>query len=55
MIGWRNEGMRRIFLPLRTSVELFDDPTSPQATTRAKQAAVLYDEVIFEAVWGAEI
>jgi len=34
---------------LRTSVELFSDPTSPTAATRAKQAAILYDELIFEA------
>lgn len=38
----------RIFFPLRTSVELFDDPDSPAAITRAKQAAVLYDELVFE-------
>lgn len=38
----------RIFFPLRTSVELFEDPNSPEAVTRAKQAAVLYDELVFE-------
>ena len=38
-----------LFFPLRTSVELFDDRTSPAAVTRAKEAAVLYDELIFEA------
>jgi hypothetical protein len=38
----------KIFFPLRTSVELLKDPTSPTAATRAKQAAVLCDELIFE-------
>ena len=37
-----------IFFPLRTSVELFEDRTSPAAVVRAKVAAVLYDRVIFE-------
>lgn len=41
--------MRRLFFPLRTSVELFTDPTSVEPTARAKEAVVLYDEVIFEA------
>lgn len=40
--------MRRIFFPLKTGVELFEDRESPEAVTRAKEAAVLYDEVIFE-------
>lgn len=40
--------MSRIFFPLRTSVELFADPTSPTAVTRAKEAAILYDELFFE-------
>ena len=40
--------MRRIFFPLKSGVELFEDPSSPEAVTRAKEAAVLYDEVIFE-------
>ncbi len=35
--------MRRIFFPLKSGVELFEDPTSPEAVTRAKEAAVLYD------------
>jgi hypothetical protein len=39
----------RLYFPLRTSVELFPDPTSVQAPSRAKEAVVLYDEVIFEA------
>lgn len=41
--------MRRLYFPLRTSVELFTDPTSVEPTARAKEAVVLYDEVIFEA------
>lgn len=40
--------MRRIFFPLKSGVELFEDRSSPQAVTRAKEAAVIYDEVIFE-------
>jgi hypothetical protein len=41
--------MRRLYFPLRTSVELFTDPTSVEPAARAKEAVVLYDEVIFEA------
>ena len=41
--------MRRLYFPLRTGVELFTDPTSVEPTARAKEAVVLYDEVIFEA------
>lgn len=41
--------MRRLYFPLRTSVELFTDPTSVEPRARAKEAVVLYDEVIFEA------
>jgi len=37
-----------MLFPLRTGVELFKDPTMPEAVARAKQAAVLYDELIFE-------
>ncbi|MDX8153370.1 hypothetical protein SK069_17360 [Patulibacter brassicae] len=37
-----------ILLPLRTSVELFSDPTQPSALARAKQAAVLHDHVFVE-------
>jgi hypothetical protein len=40
--------MRRIFFPLKSGVELFEDSSSPEAITRAKEASVLYDEVIFE-------
>ena len=38
----------RLLFPLRTSVELFRDPASPAAAVRAKQGAVLYDEIAFE-------
>lgn len=38
----------RVLFPLRTGVELFADPSMPEAVARAKQAAVLYDEVVFE-------
>lgn len=38
----------RILLPLRTSVDLFSDPSQPSALTRAKQAAVLYDTMTVE-------
>ena len=41
--------MRRLYFPLRTSVELFSDATSVAAGARAKEAVVLYDEVVFEA------
>jgi len=34
--------------PLRTSVEWFDDPASPAIEGRVKQAAVLYEELLFE-------
>jgi hypothetical protein len=37
-----------IFFPLRTSVELFQEPASPKAVARAKQAAILYDRLVFE-------
>jgi hypothetical protein len=40
--------MTRAFFPLRSSVELFSNPTGPRPVARAKQAAVLYDEVFFE-------
>jgi hypothetical protein len=41
--------VRRLYFPLRTSVELFSDSTSVEAGARAKEAVVLYDEVVFEA------
>lgn len=41
--------MTRIFFPLRTSVEFFPDPMSVEASARAKEASILYDEVVFEA------
>jgi hypothetical protein len=37
-----------VFFGLRTGVELFADPASAAAVTRAKEAALLYDRVIFE-------
>jgi hypothetical protein len=40
--------MSALFFPLRTSVELFGDATTPAIVTRAKEAAVLYDNLIFE-------
>jgi hypothetical protein len=40
--------MSAIFFPLRTSVELFEDPESPEASTRVKEGAVLYDDVYVE-------
>ncbi len=40
--------MSRCAFPLRTSVEWFDDPASPAIEGRVKQAAVLYDELLFE-------
>jgi hypothetical protein len=43
-----DEPQSRILLPLRTSVDLFSDPTQPSALTRAKQAAALHDHVIVE-------
>jgi hypothetical protein len=38
----------RAYFPLRSSVELFRDPASPRPITRAKEAAILFDELIFE-------
>lgn len=40
--------MSRAYFPLRSSVELFADPTSPEPVARAKHAAILYDEIAFE-------
>lgn len=40
--------MSRVYFPLRTSVELFENRESPEAPTRVKEAALLYDELIFE-------
>lgn len=41
-------GKSRMFFPLRGGVELFSDRAMPEAAARAKQASVLYDEVVFE-------
>src|SRR4051794_11789927 len=38
----------KLFFPLRTSVELFRDAETPAAHARAKQGAVLFDELLFE-------
>jgi hypothetical protein len=35
-------------LPSEVEVELFDDREGPEAVTRVKQAAILYDEVVIE-------
>src|ERR1700761_7043227 len=43
-----DQPIRKVFFPLRSAVELFADPRSPDAVTKAKEAAVLYDELIFE-------
>jgi len=43
-----DERKASVFFPLRTSVELFRDRHSPTAVVRAKEAAILYDRVIFE-------
>ena len=40
--------MSRAYFPLRSSVELFTDPTSPEPVVQAKHAAILYDEIAFE-------
>ena len=37
------------FFPLRSSVELFQDPASLEPVSKAKHAALLYDVVVFEA------
>ncbi len=53
-LAWASEEERaggtgsRILFPLRTGVELFADPSMSEAVARAKQAAVFYDEVVFE-------
>lgn len=40
--------MRCLYFPLRSSVELFEDRASVEASVRAKEGAVLFEEVIFE-------
>ena len=53
-LAWVPEEVRaggagsRMLFPLRTGVELFSNPSMPDAIVRAKQAVVLYDEVVFE-------
>ena len=48
MSGPKHEGVKVAYFPLRSSVELFRDPASPQPVSRAKHAAILYDLVVFE-------
>jgi hypothetical protein len=36
------------YFPLRSSVELFADPQSPEPVSRAKHAAIVYEEITFE-------
>ncbi len=40
--------MSHAYFPLRSSVELFADPQSPEPVSRAKHAATVYDEITFE-------
>lgn len=40
--------MNRIYFPLRSSVEFFEDPGGATPAARAKEAAVLFDQVVFE-------
>lgn len=40
--------MTHAYFPLRSSVELFKDPTSPEPVSRAKHAAIVYDKITFE-------
>ncbi len=40
--------VKTAYFPLRSSVELFKDPASPEPVSRAKHAAILYDRVVFE-------
>lgn len=46
--GEWEQGPSRVFFPLRSSVELFDDPRSPSAVEKAKLAALVFDELLFE-------
>jgi hypothetical protein len=41
-------GVSHAYFPLRSSVELFADPQSPEPVSRAKHAAIVYDEITFE-------
>ena len=40
--------MSRAYFPLRSGVELFADPQSPEPVSKAKHAAIVYDEITFE-------
>jgi hypothetical protein len=47
MAPWRGMSSTAFF-PLRCSVEWFSDPSSPAAVTKAKEAAVLFEHLVFE-------
>jgi hypothetical protein len=40
--------MSKLYFPLQSSVEFFHDPLGVDAATRAKEGAVLYEQIIFE-------
>jgi hypothetical protein len=40
--------MSKLYFPLQSSVEFFHDPLGIDAGTRAKEGAVLYEQIIFE-------
>lgn len=48
MVDLESAPVSRIYFPLKSSVELFNDRETPEAVTRVKQAAILYDEVVIE-------
>ncbi len=48
VVAAQHEPASCVFFGLRSSVELFEDDKFPEAVTRAKEAALLYDKVLFE-------
>ncbi|HEX3360992.1 MAG TPA: hypothetical protein VHS74_08385 [Solirubrobacterales bacterium] len=46
--GEMMNGVSRVYFPLRSSVEFFDRPSGVTPSARAKEGAVLFDEVLFE-------
>jgi hypothetical protein len=40
--------MERLYLPLRSSVEFFEDPAGVASATRVKESAVLFEQLIFD-------
>lgn len=40
--------MERLYLPLRSSVEFFEDPAGVAPATRVKESAVLFEQLIFD-------